>query len=106
MGLNQKPVRIADLNNAEALTNINPNLRIDKSYDMKSGNRTQTKIVVPIKSKNKQNSKIQVLFRRGGGAFTDTELRNTIKLGFILGRQFRYALGGTLGPCEYLVQTG
>src|SRR3569833_3133844 len=106
VGLNQKPVRIADVYNAEELTNIHPNLRFDKSYDLKSGFRTQSMIVVPIKSKDVLFGVIQVLNRRGGGAFTDTELRNTIKLGFFLGNQFRYELGGTLDPYEYLVQTG
>src|SRR3569832_411771 len=106
VGLNQKPVRIADVYNAEELTNIHPNLRFDKSYDLKSGFRTQSMIVVPIKSKDVLFGVIQVLTRRGGGAFTDTELRNTIMLGFFLGNQFRYELGGTLDPYEYLVQTG
>lgn len=106
VGLNQKPVRIADVYNAEELTNIHPNLRFDKSYDLKSGFRTQSMIVVPIKSKDVLLGVIQVLNRRGGDAFNDTELRNTIKLGFFLGNQFRYELGGTLDPFEYLVQTG
>src|SRR3569623_178914 len=106
VGLNQKPVRIADVYNAEELTNIHPNLRYDKSYDLKSGFRTQSMIVVPIKTKDVLFGVIQVLNRRGGGAFTETELRNTIKLGYFLGNQFRYELGGTLDPYEYLVQSG
>ncbi len=105
VGLNQKPVRITDVYNAEELTNIHPNLRFDKSYDLKSGFRTQSMIVVPIKSKDVLFGVIQVLNRRGGGAFTDAELRNTIKLGFFLGNQFRYELGGTRDPYEYLVQS-
>ncbi len=105
VGLNQKPVRIADVYNAEELTNIHPNLRFDKSYDLKSGFRTQSMIVVPIKSKDVLFGVIQVLNRCGGGAFSDAELRNTIKLGFFLGNQFRYELGGTRDPYEYLVQS-
>ncbi len=105
VGLNQKPVRITDVYNAEELTNIHPNLRFDKSYDLKSGFRTQSMIVVPIKSKDVLFGVIQVLNRRGGGAFSDAELRNTIKLGFFLGNQFRYELGGTRDPYEYLVQS-
>lgn len=105
VGLNQKPVRIADVYNAEELTQIHPNLRFDKSYDLKSGFRTQSMIVVPIKSKDVLFGVIQVLNRRGGGPFTDSELRNTLKLGFFLGNQFRYELGGTSDPYEYLVQS-
>ena len=105
VGLNQKPVRVSDVYDADELTKIHPNLRFDKSYDLKSGFRTQSMIVVPIKSKDVLFGVIQVLNRRGGGAFSDTELRNTIKLGFFLGNQFRYELGGTLDPYEYLVQT-
>lgn len=106
VGLNQKPVRIADVYNANELLQIHPNLRFDKSYDLKSGFRTQSMIVVPIKSKDVLFGVIQVLNRRGGGAFTDVELRNTIKLGYFLGNQFRHELGGTLDPYEYLVQSG
>jgi len=105
VGLNQKPVRVSDVYDTDELTKIHPNLRFDKSYDLKSGFRTQSMIVVPIKSKDVLFGVIQVLNRRGGGAFTDVELRNTIKLGFFLGNQFRYELGGTLDPYEYLVQT-
>lgn len=105
VGLNQKPVRISDVYNAEELVQIHPNLRFDKSYDLKSGFRTQSMIVVPIKSKDVLLGVIQVLNRRGGGAFSDVELRNTIKLGFFLGNQFRYELGGTLDPYEHLVQS-
>src|SRR3569623_1481678 len=86
VGLNQKPVRVSDVYDADELTKIHHNLRIDKSKDVLCG-------------------VTQVLNRRGGGAFTDVELRNTIKLGFFLGNQFRYELGGTLDPYEYLVQT-
>src|SRR3569832_2689043 len=85
VGLNQKPVRIAAVYTAEELTNIHPNLRYDKSYDLKSGFRTQSMIEVPIKSKDVLFGVIQVLNRRGGGAFTDVVLCFSFLFGFFVG---------------------
>src|SRR3569833_2008975 len=93
VGLNQKPVRIADVYNAEELTNIHPNLRFDKSYDLKSGFRTLSMIGGPGGAGGGRGGGGRGRARRGGGAGTETELRNTIKLGFFLGNQFRYELG-------------
>lgn len=106
VGLSQKPLRINDVYSVEELAAIHSNLRFDKSYDLKSGFRSQAMLVVPIKSKDVLFGVMQVLNRRGGGPFSDSELRNAIKIGLLLGNQFRYELGGTRDPYEYLVQTG
>jgi len=106
VGLSQKPLRLNDVYNGEELNAIHANLRFDKSYDLKSGFRSQAMLVVPIKSKDVLFGVMQVLNRRGGGPFNDSELRNAIKIGLLLGNQFRYELGGTRDPFEYLVQTG
>lgn len=106
VGLSQKPLRINDVYESEELTKIHANLRFDKSYDLKSGFRSQAMLVVPIKSKDVLFGVMQVLNRRDGGPFNDVELRNAVKIGLLLGNQFRYELGGTRDPYEYLVQTG
>src|SRR3569832_2899213 len=96
VGLNQQPVRIADVYNAEALTNIHPNLRFDKSYDLKSGFRTQSMIVVPIKSKDVLFGVIQVLICCGGGVFFVFVLCFLFLLGFFFGFFFCFVFGGLL----------
>jgi type II secretory ATPase GspE/PulE/Tfp pilus assembly ATPase PilB-like protein len=106
VGLSQKPLRLNDVYDADELTKIHANLRFDKSYDLKSGFRSQAMLVVPVKSKDVLFGVMQVLNRQGGGAFTDVELRNAVKIGLLLGNQFRYELGGTRDPYEYLVQLG
>ncbi|HHM05664.1 MAG TPA: GspE/PulE family protein [Gammaproteobacteria bacterium] len=106
VGLSQKPVRVQDVYDDEELHKIHPNLNFDKSFDLKSGFRSRAMVVVPIKSKDVLFGVMQVLNRKGGGAFSDTELRNAVKLGLLLGQQFRYELGGTSDPYEFLVQTG
>ncbi|MEJ2573520.1 MAG: GspE/PulE family protein [Gammaproteobacteria bacterium] len=105
VGLSQQPLRLNDVYDAAELSKIHANLRFDKSYDMKSGFRSQSMLVVPIKSKDVLFGVMQVLNRRDGGAFSEAELRNAIKIGLLLGNQFRYELGGTRDPYEYLVQT-
>jgi GAF domain-containing protein len=104
VGLSQKPLRITDVYDAEELNAIHANLRFDKSYDLKSGFRSQAMLVVPIKSKDVLFGVMQVLNRRDGGAFSDIELRNAVKIGLLLGNQFRHELGGTRDPYEDLIQ--
>jgi type II secretory ATPase GspE/PulE/Tfp pilus assembly ATPase PilB-like protein len=106
VGLSQKPLRITDVYDAEELNAIHANLRFDKSYDLKSGFRSQAMLVVPIKSKDVLFGVMQVLNRRDGGAFSDIELRNAVKIGLLLGNQFRHELGGTRDPYEHLIQSG
>lgn len=106
VGLSQQPLRINDVYDAEELTTVHANLRFDKSYDLKSGFRSQSMLVVPIKFKDVLFGVMQILNRHGGGAFTDIELRNAVKISLLLGNQFRNELGGTRDPYEYLVQTG
>ncbi len=106
VGLTQKPVRIADVYDEEELAAIHPNLRFDRSFDQKSGFRSRSMIVVPIKSRDVLLGVMQVLNRRGGGAFTDTELRNAIKLSVLVGQKFHAELGGTRDPYEHLVRRG
>ncbi len=106
VGLTQKPVRIRDVYDEKELAAIHPNLRFDRSFDRKSGFRTRSMIVVPIKSRDVLLGVMQVLNRRGGGSFTDTELRNAIKLSVLVGQKFHAELGGTRDPYEHLVLTG
>ncbi|MEJ2564783.1 MAG: GAF domain-containing protein, partial [Gammaproteobacteria bacterium] len=78
VGLSQQPLRLNDVYDAAELSKIHANLRFDKSYDMKSGFRSQSMLVVPIKSKDVLFGVMQVLNRRDGGAFSEAELRNAI----------------------------
>lgn len=106
VALSQHPVRIADVYDDKELGAIHANLKFDKSFDLKSGYRTRSMIVTPIKSKDVMFGVMQVLNRRGGGAFTDTDYSNALTLAKLLGQKFRYELGGTSHPYEYLIQQG
>ncbi len=105
VGLSQKPVRISDVYDAEELHRIHANLNFDRSYDLKSGFRSRSMIVIPIKSQDVLFGVMQVINRREGDAFTETEQRNANKMGLLLGQKFRYELGGTRDPWEYLIKT-
>lgn len=106
VALSQKPLRITDVYDDKELKSIHGELRFDSSFDKKSGFRSRSMMVIPIKHKNVMLGVMQVLNRRGGGGFTDAEMAKAMKFAMLLGQKFRYELGGTKAPFEYLVQTG
>ena len=103
VALTQQPIRVSDVYDAEELKRIHPNLRFNYTFDKQTGYRTRSMVVVPIKHKDVMLGVLQVLNRVGGGAFTDVDLRNAIKMGAIIGQKFRYDFQGTNGPYDYLV---
>jgi len=106
VALTQKPIRIRDVYQTEELKSIHPKLGFDSSFDQASGFRSCSMMVIPIKHKNVSLGVMQVLNHRGGGAFDDADMAKAMKFAMLLGQKFRYELGGTKGPFDYLVQTG
>ncbi|GMR07054.1 MAG: hypothetical protein BMS9Abin26_0056 [Gammaproteobacteria bacterium] len=103
VALSQRPIRINDVYNESELKSIHPNLEFDASFDRKSGFRTRSMIVLPIKYDAVLLGVMQVLNRKGGEPYTDKDMINAMKVAKILGQKFRYDLGGTSGPYEYLI---
>ncbi len=103
VALTQRSVRILDVYDAEELKRIHPNLRFDDSFDKKSGFRSRSMVVVPIKFKETMLGVFQVLNRRDGGHFTDSDVKNVMRVAHVLGQKFRYELQSTQGPYDWLV---
>ncbi len=106
VALTQKPIRVRDVYQDDELKSIHPKLSFDSSFDKVSGYRSHSMMVIPIKHKNVSLGVMQVLNHRGGGVFDDADMAKAMKFAMLLGQKFRYELGGTKSPYDYLVQTG
>ncbi len=101
--LSQEVLRIVDVYDAQELQAIHPQLRFDTSFDQRSGFRSRSMLVVPIKHKNILLGVVQVINRVDGQAFADIDLANTLRLATIIAQKFRYELQTAQDPYEYLV---
>lgn len=105
VALSQQPLYIADVYDQESLKKIHANLRFDRSFDEKSGYRSRSMVVVPIKCENILLGVMQVLNKANGGAFVENDAKRALHLAQIIGKKFRDDLKGTDTPYEYLTQT-
>jgi len=104
VALTQQSLRIDDVYDAKYLNTIHPNLKFDSRYDQRSGFRTRSMVVVPIKSGDVLLGVLQII-NRVGGVFNEHDLENAREVARVLGQKFRYDLNSTQGPFDYLVQT-
>jgi type II secretory ATPase GspE/PulE/Tfp pilus assembly ATPase PilB-like protein/putative methionine-R-sulfoxide reductase with GAF domain len=105
VALTHKALRIDDVHDGEFLTSIHPNLRFDYRYDQRSGFRTRSMIVLPIKSGEVLLGVLQII-NRLGGIFKDEDTACAVEVARLIGQKFRYDLQGTRGPFDYLLETG
>lgn len=108
VAMSKQPIKINDVYESEQLTKIHPELQFNKSYDQKSGFRTQAVIAIPITFGEVLLGVLQVLNRNGSAEqteFSERHLKIALAIAKILGQKFRYELKGTKGPYEYLIQS-
>ncbi|MEI6263224.1 MAG: GAF domain-containing protein, partial [Deltaproteobacteria bacterium] len=103
VALSQRPLRIDNVNDAQSLEQIHPQLNFDNSFDQLSGFRTLSMIVVPIKFKETLLGVLQFINRVGGGAFTDPDINVALEVAQVIGSKFQYDFQATQGPYEYLM---
>ncbi len=103
VALNQVPLLIHDVHDAEELRAIHPGLRFNIAFDRRTGFRSRSMVVVPIQHKNVGLGVLQLLNCTAGVSFCDVDLRNAQKIGAIIGQKFSYEFLGTNGPYDYLV---
>lgn len=102
VALSQKPLLIDDPYNAQELAEIHPRLKFADKFDKKSTFKTENIICVPILNAGVLMGVLQIINKKVG-AFGDADLRLANSLSEILGNKFRYELGGTSNPFDYLV---
>ncbi|MCB1741638.1 MAG: GspE/PulE family protein, partial [Gammaproteobacteria bacterium] len=103
VALSQQELNIADAHDANELKRIHPELRFDSSFDLRTGFRTRSMIVVPIKHKDVLLGVLQILNCRTRPTFSSGDLKRAVKMAALIGQKFRYELRSTNAPYEYLV---
>lgn len=81
----QKLVNIHDAHDEEELKNIDPLLKFDGSWDVKSGFRSKQILCVPIVFKKMLLGAIQLVNRNDGNSFSEEDERNVAELSETLG---------------------
>lgn len=102
VALSQRPLLISDPYNAQELAEIHPRLKFADKFDKKSAFKTNNIICVPILNAGVLMGVMQIINKKVG-YFADADLNLANALSEILGNKFRYELGGTSSPFEYLV---
>lgn len=105
VALSQRPLTIPDVYDAKYLASIHPTLKFDASYDLSSGFRTRSMVVVPIKAGKTLLGVLQVINKINGGKFTVKDLQNVQEMASLVGQKFFYELQATQHPFDYLIQT-
>ena len=103
VALSQKPLRIDNVYDKQALGSVHPKLKFDDSFDKRTGFHTKSMVVVPIKFKNTMLGVLQVINRVDGGSFTEIDLKHTLDLSQVIGQKFQYDMQATQGPFDYLL---
>lgn len=99
-------VNIADVYNAQALTEIHKTLKFDSRFDQRSGFRTKSMMAIPIRIGPPLLGVLQVINKVGGDSFTETDQIYAKHITIILGKKFHQEFEGTTGPYEYLIKRG
>jgi type II secretory ATPase GspE/PulE/Tfp pilus assembly ATPase PilB-like protein len=81
----QKVLNIKNVYDEGELSVIDSELKFDRSWDKKSGFRTQQVLVVPIIFKSFVLGVIQLINRKGGGPFISSDEANVTELANIMG---------------------
>ncbi|WP_111978844.1 GspE/PulE family protein [Algibacillus agarilyticus] len=93
---------VEDVHDADALHAIHPKLKFAARFDHKSQFRTHNMIVVPIIANHILLGVLQLINKNNKADFTLEDQTQAQELANFIGQKFKYELGGTNGPFEYL----
>ncbi|NCP63542.1 MAG: Flp pilus assembly complex ATPase component [Paraglaciecola sp.] len=102
VALSQSPLIINDPYSKDELASIHPRLKFADKFDKTSTFKTRNIICVPILDAGVLMGVMQLINKKDA-AFAQSDLDQANAVAEILGRKFRYELGGTSRPFEYLV---
>ncbi|WP_239421355.1 GspE/PulE family protein [Saliniradius amylolyticus] len=105
VAMSQLPLVIDDPYDSQALTEIHPRLRFQGKFDKSSSFITRNIICVPILNAGVLLGVLQIINKRHGD-FNNEDLQTAQELAERLGDAFRFELGGTNKPFQYLVHRG
>ena len=105
VALSQKALFVPDPYDQISLQEVHPRLQFADRFDKQGGFVTRNILCVPILNANVLMGVLQII----NVAVTDDHqdlIRVATKLAQLFGEKFRYELGGTQGPYDYLVHSG
>ncbi|NQZ06239.1 MAG: Flp pilus assembly complex ATPase component TadA [Algicola sp.] len=106
VALSLRPLLIKDAYDDEALKSIHPKLKFAARYDKASNFRTKSVLIVPIQDNGVLLGVVQFINRKDGTVFNESDARKAIEMSSLLAQKFRYELGGTKAPFDYLYHLG
>ena len=101
----QQALIINDPYDDQLLKEVHFRLRFDKKFDKSSQFTTQNILCIPVMNADVLMGVMQIINKSGNG-FDNDDLQLATKIADMLGKQFRYELGGTTHPFYYLVHKG
>ncbi|MFT4927078.1 MAG: type II secretory ATPase GspE/PulE/Tfp pilus assembly ATPase PilB-like protein [Phenylobacterium sp.] len=106
VALSLRPLLLKDAYDEDALKTIHPKLKFARRYDKATNFRTKSVLIVPIQDNGVLLGVIQFINRKDGTAFGEQDARKAIEMSSLLAQKFRYELGGTKAPFDYLYHLG
>lgn len=103
VALSQRPLRIDNVYDKQALARIHPQLRFDYSFAQRAGFTTRSMVVVPIKFKETLLGVLQIINKIDAPHFTDLDLKVAMEVASVIGHKFQYDFQATQGPFDYLL---
>ncbi len=103
VALSLQPLLIKDAYDESALKLIHSKLKFAHRYDLASQFRTKSMLIVPIQDNGVLLGVIQFINRQDNTIFTMDDQQKAIEMSTLLAQKFRYELGGTKAPFDYLV---
>jgi len=105
VALSIRPLLINDAYDEKAIKLIHPKLKFARKYDQVSQFRTKSMLIVPIQYKGVLLGVFQLINRADGNVFTEDDMRKATEMSALFAQKFRYELGGTKAPFDYLLHT-
>lgn len=105
VAMSQHAIMVNDPYNDEVLQQIHFRLRFDKKYDQISRFKTENVLCVPIKFSGVLLGVVEILNKESGD-FEDQDIQLMSEVADLIGNAFKYELGGTARPFDYLAHKG
>jgi type II secretory ATPase GspE/PulE/Tfp pilus assembly ATPase PilB-like protein len=105
VAMSQQPLIINDPYDDVQLSNIHQRLRFDKKFDRASQFKTDNILCIPVMNAGVMMGVMQVINKKDD-SFDHSDLEMGMQIASMLGDKFRYELGGTKSPFDYLVLRG
>jgi type II secretory ATPase GspE/PulE/Tfp pilus assembly ATPase PilB-like protein len=106
VALSLQPLIIKDAYDKAEIKTIHDKLRFAYRYDQASQFRSKSMLIVPIQDKGILLGVMQLVNHKDGSLFSLADQKQALEMATLLGQKFRYELGGTKAPFDFLFHKG